>query len=76
MVRSFPIIVQLTDEKGVVKAEQYSTSSTNFRFEYITPGKYLLRLIYDENENGIWDTGNYLKRLPPRRSFTIPVFLM
>lgn len=75
MVRSFPIIVQLTDDKGVVKAEQYSTSSTNFRFEYITPGKYLLRLIYDENENGIWDTGNYLKRLPPEEIIYYPGIL-
>jgi len=74
-VRSFPIIVQLTDEKGILKAEQYSTSGTNLRFEYITPGKYLLRLIYDENENGIWDTGDYLRRIPPEEIIYFPTVL-
>lgn len=64
-VESFPIIVQLTDEKGVVKAEKYSTSETSIRFEYLTPGKFLLRVIYDRNENGIWDTGNYLEKRSP-----------
>ena len=64
-VKSFPVIVQLTDEKGVVKAEKYSTSQTGLRFEFITPGKYLIRVIYDRNENRIWDTGNYLEGLKP-----------
>jgi len=35
------------------------------RFEFITPGKYLIRVIYDRNENRIWDTGNYLEGLKP-----------
>lgn len=74
-VRSFPIIVQLTDDKGVVKAEQYSTETTNLRFEYITPGKYLLRVIYDENENGVWDTGNYLKKMAPEEIIYFPAEL-
>ncbi len=74
-VRSFPVIVQLTDEKGVVKAEYYSTSATNLRFEYLTPGKYLLRLIYDENENQIWDTGDYLKRIEPEEILYFPAVL-
>jgi len=71
-VKSFPVIVQLTDEKGVLKAEQYSTSSTSLRFEYITPGAYLLRLIYDENENGVWDTGDYINRIPPEEIIYFP----
>jgi hypothetical protein len=61
-VAHFPIIVQLTDEKGVVKAEKYSTAETSIRFDYLNPGKFLLRVIYDRNENGVWDTGNYLEK--------------
>lgn len=71
-VRSFPIIVQLTDEKGVVKAEQYSTSQSNLRFEFLQPGKYLLRVIYDENENGVWDTGNFLEKRKPEEIIYFP----
>jgi len=71
-IRSFPIILQLTDEKGNIKAEKYSTSESNLRFELISPGKYLIRVIYDLNENGIWDTGNYLKKLKPEEIIYFP----
>lgn len=71
-VAHFPIIVQLTDEKGVVKAEKYSTAETSVRFEYLNPGKFLLRVIYDRNENGVWDTGNYLEKRPPEEIIYFP----
>lgn len=74
-VKSFPIIVQLTNEKGEVKAEQYSTSQTSIRFEHITPGKFLFRIIYDTNENGIWDTGNYLEKRQPEEIIYFPEVL-
>lgn len=72
-VQNFPVIVQLTDDKGVVQAERYSTGETSLRFEYLTPGEYLLRLIYDENENRKWDTGNYLERRKPEEIIYFPV---
>ena len=28
----------------------------------IEPNIYSLRVIYDDNKNGIWDTGNYLEK--------------
>ena len=64
-VQNFPVIVQLTTEKGEVTAEQYSTGSTNINFNNIRPGKYRLRLIYDSNENRVWDTGSFLERRQP-----------
>ncbi len=74
-VKSFPIIVQLTDENGVVKAEKYSSGQTGLRFEFITPGKYLIRVIYDRNENQQWDTGNYLRGLKPEEIIYFPEVL-
>ena len=71
-VESFPVIVQLTDEKGVVKAEKYSTSDTKIRFELMPPGKYLARVIYDRNENRRWDTGDYLKKIQPEKIVYFP----
>lgn len=62
-VEEFPVIIQLTNEKGVVQAEKYSTERTTINFKLIKPGKYLLRVIYDQNENEIWDTGSFLGRL-------------
>ncbi|MGB8704489.1 MAG: Ig-like domain-containing protein [Gillisia sp.] len=71
-VKSYPIIVQLTDEKSKVKSEKYSTSSNKLRFEYLNPGKYLIRIIYDSNSNGKWDTGNYLKKRKPEQIIYFP----
>ena len=71
-IRKFPIIVQLTDEKGIVKAEKFSASESNLRFELVSPGKYLIRVIYDTNENGKWDTGNYLLKIKPEEIIYFP----
>ena len=29
------------------------------------PGEYDLRVLFDANKNGVWDTGNYKKRKQP-----------
>ena len=64
-IESYPVIVQLTDTKGEVIAEQYSESSNNFTFRYLNPGEFLIRVIFDKNSNRKWDTGNYLKKRQP-----------
>ena len=63
----YPLIVQLTDSKGVVKYEQFSDEPRMFDFRHITPGTYYLRVVYDANGNRKWDTGNYLKKIQPER---------
>ncbi|MEJ2112395.1 MAG: hypothetical protein P8X62_01355, partial [Flavobacteriaceae bacterium] len=63
----YPIIVQLSDEKGEVKAEQFSDEPKFFDFRYVNPGKYLLRVIFDSNGNKKYDTGSYLKKQQPER---------
>ncbi len=63
----YPLLVQLTDEKGEVKQEIYATQPQVFEFSYIDPANYLVRVIFDSNENGKWDTGNWLKKLQPER---------
>lgn len=74
-VKSFPVIVQLTSEAGEVMAEQYSTSQTSIRFDFLTPGKYLARVIYDTNENRKWDTGDYLEKEKPEEIVYFPEVL-
>ncbi|APU68414.1 Ig-like domain-containing protein [Christiangramia flava] len=64
-VKQYPIIVQLTDTKGKVLSEKYSEASQTLNFQYLNPGKYLVRVIFDKNENGKWDTGDFLKKRQP-----------
>jgi hypothetical protein len=61
-VKYFPVIVELTDEKGAVLASQYAENSTRVEFNLVEPALFWLRAIYDENKNKEWDAGNYLEK--------------
>ncbi len=63
----YPVIVQLTDDKGDVKFEDYLTELRPIDFQFIDPGRYYIRAIYDTNKNGVYDSGNYLKGIQPER---------
>ena len=41
-------------------------------FFYIKPGKYYLRIFYDRNSNGVWDTGKYDEERQPEEVFYFP----
>ena len=61
-VKRFPIIVELTDKDGKVKATEYTEKNPTIEFLSLEPEKYTLRIIYDDNKNKVWDTGNYLEK--------------
>ncbi len=67
-------IVQLINEQELVVIENkvsFSLSSSNaviIDFIDVTPGTYLVKLIYDDNENGKWDTGNVLLKKQPEKA--------
>ena len=63
----YPVIVQLTTEKGDVKYEQYATKPAPVDFRNINAGKYLLRVVFDSNKNTIYDPGSFLKNIQPER---------
>lgn len=65
---SYPVIVQLTDNKGEeVKRELYALEPKTFYFNHLNPAQYLVRVIYDSNKNKKWDTGDYLQKIQPER---------
>lgn len=65
-VKRFPIIVELINKKGdKIIATEYSESKTNFEFNHIEPDSFTIRVIYDDNKNKIYDTGNYLEKQYP-----------
>ncbi len=63
----YPLIIQLLDQKGEVKYEQYTEDQSIFDFKFIAPVPYYLRVVFDANGNGKWDSGNFLKGIQPER---------
>lgn len=63
----FPMIVQLTNESGETQRELSAEQPKTFEFNNLEPGKYVIRVIFDDNGNGIWDTGSYLKKVQPEK---------
>ncbi len=71
-IKEFPILVELVDDKFKVIASEYLEEIKDVYFDYLTPNKYYLRIIYDSNANKQWDTGNYLKKLQPEKIVYYP----
>ena len=70
--KRFPIIVELTDEKGKVLVSEYAESKPIVRFEGLEPNKYYLRIIYDDNKNREWDPGKFLEKQQPEEVIYYP----
>jgi hypothetical protein len=66
---SFPIILQVMDQKDRVIASRHIGQTGQAVFDYMPPAGYRLKAIYDKNRNGKWDTGNYLEHRQPERVF-------
>jgi hypothetical protein len=59
-------IIQLLFNEQVT--EQLTISEDQrLQFEYLRPGVYRLKVIYDINKNGFWDSGDYFYKLQPER---------
>ncbi len=67
--KHFPYIIQLTDQKGKVIEERYTTNETETEFDFnlLQPASYLIQVIEDKNQNKIYDTGNYLEKRQPEK---------
>ncbi|TXE09618.1 hypothetical protein FUA26_09015 [Seonamhaeicola algicola] len=61
----YPLILQLTNDKGDVKFETYVEKQQEVDVLNVTPGKYYVRAIHDANGNKKYDSGNYLKKIQP-----------
>ncbi|NQZ44155.1 MAG: Ig-like domain-containing protein [Flavobacteriaceae bacterium] len=74
-VDAYPIIVQLTTDKGELVRELLADAPKGFTFNNLSPGNYGIRVIFDTNGNGKWDTGNYLQKKQPERISYYPDFV-
>jgi len=69
---TFPLIIQLLDEKETLLSEKFLDENGTVIFDYLAPRKYLLKAIADGNKNKKWDSGNYLGRVQPEKVFYYP----
>ncbi len=54
------VIIQITDTNDKTVTEEAANTNKTITFKYLPPKTYKIRVIYDENNNGKWDTGNFL----------------
>jgi hypothetical protein len=66
-------IIQLITEQGQVIKEDFisfslsSSNAVSIDFIDILPGTYFARIIFDDNANKKWDTGNLIRKKQPER---------
>lgn len=62
-----PVIVQLLTNSADEKVVVQRTISENGKllFGYLKPDKYRVKMIYDRNGNGKWDTGSFQDKIQP-----------
>ena len=66
------VVVQLFSGKTLVE-ERIVRADGQYAFPFLTPKEYEFKFIHDLNENGRWDTGEYLKKLQPEPIELLPV---
>ena len=59
------ILHMINNNGDIIREFNNVSQNSTYNFEYIRPGKYTFRLIEDSNNNNIWDTGNYLRKVKP-----------
>ena len=66
---SQPMLIQVlkNDDKEEVLRQQTFSKDENITFPMLAPEKYKVKIIYDNNDNGKWDTGSYQDKMQPER---------
>lgn len=66
-------IVQLLNSSDGVVRQQPVTDKNTCDFYFLQPStKYYIRLFNDDNNNGVWDTGNYAEKRQPEEVYYFP----
>lgn len=63
-------VLQFIQNNEIVKS--FKLTSPTFKQKLFDPGEYEIRILNDENENGVWDPGNYHLRKQPEKVMAIP----
>ena len=66
-----PYIVTLWKGEHKIQEDRLTSSST-ITYSYLNPDTYRISAFCDENDNGMWDSGNYSSKRQPEKVFAFP----
>jgi len=69
-----PLIIQLENPRTreIVREIRLTEGQKLADFNYLYPGQYYIRIIYDTDNNGKWTPGNFEKGLQPEKVYKFP----
>ena len=62
-------VIQFIKNSDIVKSVM--VTGPTWSDKLFNPGEYELRILYDANNNGVWDPGNYDKKIQPEKAVTL-----
>jgi hypothetical protein len=62
-------LIQVTNEQDNIISQHQVQRDTTLNFTNYRAGKYFIRVVYDRNGNGIWDTGRVSLKLMPEQIY-------
>ncbi len=65
-------ILEVLNDKKVVVSSEIITKNRTITYSNYRTGSYFTRIIYDENKNGIWDTGSLALGTQPEQIYNHP----
>ena len=66
-------VLQFVQGEEIKKSYPLTTMEWSDRF--VNPGEYDIRILYDTNNNGKWDPGDYSKKIQPEKAITLTLKL-
>jgi hypothetical protein len=65
-------VVELLNDKKTVMRRDVIRKNTSINYKNYLTGKYSVRVVYDDNNNGKWDSGSLKKKLQPENIWVDP----
>ena len=62
-------VLQLVQGEEIVNS--YPLQTLEWSNKFIKPGEYEIRILFDDNNNSKWDTGDYSKKRQPEKAITL-----
>ncbi len=62
-------VLQLLQNDEIINS--YPLTSLEWSNKFINPAEYEIRILFDDNNNGKWDPGDYSKKLQPEKAVTL-----